>query len=71
MERFEQNAHKVTAVFADGSRAEGDLLIGADGIHSTVRRQLMPELAPRYAGYVSWRGVVDEDSAVPAALPID
>jgi 2-polyprenyl-6-methoxyphenol hydroxylase-like FAD-dependent oxidoreductase len=67
MERFEQNARKVTAVFADGSRAEGDLLIGADGIHSTVRKQLMPELAPRYAGYVSWRGVVD-DSAVPAAF---
>jgi len=60
LERFEQDTHKVTAIFADGLRAEGDLLIGADGIHSTVRRQLIPEATPRYAGYVGWRGVAEE-----------
>ena len=60
LECFEQDGRKVAAFFADGSRAKGDLLIGADGIHSTVRRQLMPELKPRYAGYVSWRGTAEE-----------
>ncbi len=67
LERFEQDARSVTAVFADGSRAAGELLIGADGVRSTVRQLLMPEVEPRYAGYVDWRGVVEESDA-PAAL---
>lgn len=56
LDRVEQDAHGVTAIFADGSRAQGDLLIGADGLHSTVRLRLLPDCKPRYAGYVAWRG---------------
>jgi len=37
-----------------------DLLVASDGIRSTVRQQLLPEVQPRYAGYVAWRGVCDE-----------
>lgn len=55
-----QNEHRVTAMFADGSAAEGDLLIGADGAGSSVRSVVLPGAAPAYSGYVVWRGLVDE-----------
>src|SRR6516165_3370903 len=60
LDRIEQDAQSVMAIFTDGSRAQGDLLIGADGIHSTARRQFLPSVQPRYAGYVLWRGLVEE-----------
>lgn len=60
LERIEQDAAQVVAWFANGQRAQGDLLVGADGIRSTVRGECMPSVAPQYAGYVAWRGLVDE-----------
>jgi len=59
-ERVEQDADGVTAWFADGTRARGDILIGADGIRSSVRAQVAPATRPVYVGYVAWRGLVDE-----------
>ena len=58
---FEQDGESVTALFAGGQRAEGDLLVGADGIRSVVRAQLHGAEPPRYAGYTAWRGVVPFD----------
>ncbi len=64
--RVEPKAESVRAAFSDGSQAEADLLVAADGLHSTVRSQLMPGLRPGYAGYVAWRGVVEEASLPPS-----
>jgi salicylate hydroxylase len=56
--RFHQDADSVTITLADGSTATGDILIGADGIHSTVRAQMFGKELPRYTGNVAWRGLV-------------
>jgi len=61
----EQDQDGVTAIFADGSRQRGDLLVGADGLHSTVRQQFLPEVQPHYAGYVAWRGAADPNRVPP------
>jgi 2-polyprenyl-6-methoxyphenol hydroxylase-like FAD-dependent oxidoreductase len=63
---FEQDEHGVRALFEDGSRSSlGGLLIGADGLHSAVRKQLFGDTPTRYAGYTSWRGIAPCAGLVP------
>lgn len=53
--------------FAEGGSVEADLVIGADGIHSVARSQLIADGPPRYAGYTCWRGVCElPDTVHPA-----
>lgn len=67
LEAAEQDADGATAVFrrrADGStqRVRGDILVGADGIHSALRRQLHPVGdEPRFSGRMLWRAVTEAD----------
>jgi len=63
--RVSQDRDVVLALFADGSSAEGHVLVGADGLRSAVRAQYQPEVRPLYAGYVAWRALLDERAAVP------
>ncbi|MEO0771429.1 MAG: FAD-dependent urate hydroxylase HpxO [Cyanobacteria bacterium J06649_4] len=65
----EQTAENATAIFEDGTRVTGDLIVAADGIHSIVRKYILGEaLSLRYAGYVNWNGLVP---ATPALCDAD
>jgi 2-polyprenyl-6-methoxyphenol hydroxylase-like FAD-dependent oxidoreductase len=62
---IDQSSNQVTAIFSDGDRQVGDLLVGADGLRSTVRQHYAAEIEPKYAGYVAWRGMVEENEFSP------
>ncbi len=63
---FVEDQNGVTARFVDGSELRADLLIGADGVRSTVRRQMFPGVDLVDAGYIGWRGMVEEPALTPS-----
>lgn len=57
---FDQTADQVTVQLANGTAADVELLVCADGVGSTGRALLQPQADQGYAGYVAWRGMVPE-----------
>src|SRR3954469_15518456 len=55
---FEATDSGVTLLLEDGSRVQGDLLVGADGVHSRIRQVLFGADAPEFSGCLAWRGVI-------------
>ena len=65
LEGFENMNETVCADIAGHGQITADLLICADGAQSETRRRLLPQVQPHYAGYIAWRGTVDEALAPP------
>ena len=63
--KFTQSSDGVRAYFSDGETVDAELLVGADGIRSTVRQQCLPDVSPRYAGYSAWRALIAERDFPP------
>jgi len=60
------NGDGVVRAHIDGHGVvEADVLVAADGAQSPTRRRLLPDLSSTYAGYVAWRGTLDEADAPP------
>ena len=57
--------------FADGSTADSDVVVGADGIHSVVRDCLLGPGEPRFTGVICWRGQVSAERLPPGLIPPD
>jgi salicylate hydroxylase len=64
---FTQDDSGVTIRFEGGGEARGDMLIGADGVHSTIRQALFGADRPSFTGMVAWRGLIPAER-LPAHL---
>ncbi len=64
---FRQDGGGVRLVLAGGEEVAGDVLVGADGLHSAVRRTLLGAAPPRYSGTTSWRAVTPPGTGLVAA----
>jgi salicylate hydroxylase len=58
---FEETGRGVRVELANGEEVHGDLLVGADGLRSQTRQQLMGEREARFTGVVVWRGLIPRD----------
>ena len=65
LDGFENVNETVCADIAGHGKITADLLVCADGAQSETRRRLLPQVQPHYAGYIAWRGTVDEALAPP------
>ena len=66
--RVDQDGSGVRVEFADGRIERADILVGGDGVRSSVRGQLAPDVQPIYAGYYIWRGAPNEADLAPQTL---
>ena len=70
MSGFTQDNQRVDVHFASGRSECCDLLVCADGIRSTGRGLVLPNVPLTYAGYIAWRGTVSDSDLHPATFAL-
>jgi salicylate hydroxylase len=68
---FSNQGDRIAMQFANGAQASADIMIGADGIHSTVRGLLFGAEQPRFAGCIAYRGLVAAERLSALDLPLE
>ncbi len=66
---YENTENGVIATLENGETVSGDVLVGADGIHSNIRQQMLGQDAPDFTGNIAWRAVVPMDRLGDLAPP--
>jgi salicylate hydroxylase len=68
---FTDHGDRVSLAFEDGGSAEVEVLVGADGIHSTVQRLLFGEQRPHFTGCIAYRGLIPAERVAELEIPVD
>lgn len=58
VQSYETSSKGASVTLTDGTRHEADLIVGADGLHSAIRTQMLGPDAPTFTGNIAWRTVV-------------
>jgi 2-polyprenyl-6-methoxyphenol hydroxylase-like FAD-dependent oxidoreductase len=68
---IEQHSDRIETRFQNGAAADADLIVGADGIHSTVRELTLGGESPRFSGHVAYRGLVPAERLAHLGLEVN
>jgi len=69
--RFDDSGGRVALSFENGETAEVDVLVGADGIHSTVQRLLFGEQSPHFTGCIAYRGLIPAERVADLEIAVE
>src|ERR1700737_1142480 len=65
-----QHRDRVEVRFHNGAIADADVVVGGDGIHSTVREAILGPESPRFSGHVAYRGLVPAARVVHLGIEV-
>jgi salicylate hydroxylase len=65
-----RHADRIEVQFHNGATADADVVVGADGIHSTVRKSVMGPESPQFSGHVAYRGLIPADRVAHLGLEL-